>query len=73
MKVIENRLREFRKQKGLTQQDVADYLGLKSSSRIAKWENGHLYPHVKNFIQLLKLYEVSAEKVYENYHDTKIL
>ncbi len=65
MKTIQNNLRHYRELKGLTQQQVATYLGLKSSSRIAKWEKGVLYPHVRNFVQLLKLFEVSAHEIYE--------
>ncbi|MBN9483138.1 MAG: helix-turn-helix transcriptional regulator [Bacteroidetes bacterium] len=50
--------------KGLTQQQVADYLGFKSTARISKWEKGVQYPHLVNFIQLLKLYGANANEIY---------
>lgn len=65
MNTIQNNLRHYRELKGLTQQQVADYLGFKSTARISKWEKGLQYPHVTNFIELLKLYEITAFEVYE--------
>ena len=65
MKHIPIRLREHRLKKGLTQQQVADYLGFVGTDRISKWEAGKMYPHVRNFIQLLRLYEVDAFEVYK--------
>ncbi|OJW96294.1 MAG: hypothetical protein BGO70_01025 [Bacteroidetes bacterium 43-93] len=54
----------YRELKGLTQQQVADYLGFKSTARISKWEKGVQYPHLVNFIQLLKLYGANANEIY---------
>jgi len=64
MKTIQNNLRHYRELKGLTQQQVADYLGFKSTARISKWESGKQYPHVANFIELLNLYGIEATQVY---------
>jgi len=64
MNIIQNNLRHYRELKGLTQQEVADYLGFKSTARISKWEKGLQYPHVTNFIELVKFYEVSAVEIY---------
>ncbi len=65
MKAIQNNLRHYRELKGLTQLQVATYLGLKSSTRISKWEKGVLYPHVRNFVRLLELYEIQATEIYK--------
>ncbi len=65
MKTIQNNLRHYRELKGLTQVQVAQHLGLKSSSRIAKWEKGTMYPHVRHFIRLLKFLEMDPNEVYE--------
>lgn len=65
MKTIQNNLRHYRELKGLTQQQVADYLGFKSSSRIAKWEKGVMYPHVRHFVRLVELFEVTPKEIYE--------
>lgn len=64
MKTIQNNLRHYRELKGLTQQQVADYLGFKSTARISKWEKGLQYPHVTNFILLLVLLETEAQSIY---------
>ena len=64
MKTIQNTLREHRIRKGLTQLQVAEYLGFKSTDRISKWESGLMYPQVTNLFKLAKLYNVSAENLY---------
>jgi len=38
-------IREKRKQLGLTQENVAEYLGL-SIPAVSKWENGTTYPDI---------------------------
>lgn len=64
MKAIQNNLREYRKRKGLTQLQVAQHLGFRSTDRISKWETGKMYPHVINLIKLAKLLETKAEELY---------
>ncbi len=64
MKNIPNKLREYRQLSNLTQSDVAEKLGFKSTDRISRWEKGRQYPHVVNLIQLAKLYGVHAEELY---------
>lgn len=59
-----NNLRAIRKSRGLTLQQVADALLLKSTNRISLWERGLLYPHVTNFLKLLKLYNIEAGDAY---------
>ena len=53
-----NLLRKYRRERGLKQKDVARILGLKSTSRISKWENGSCIPSVKNVLKLSILYRV---------------
>lgn len=62
---IQNSLRFYRIQKGLTQWQVAAHLGFKSIDRISKWEHGVKYPHVTNLFKLAKLYEVSSDRFYD--------
>jgi repressor LexA len=64
MKTIQNSLRHYRELKGLTQQQVADYMGFKSTARISKWEKGVQYPHVNNLFKLAKLFGVKGEDLY---------
>ncbi|USI67009.1 helix-turn-helix domain-containing protein (plasmid) [Lactococcus petauri] len=56
---ITQRLKELRKELGLTQQEVAEQLNiLKESYR--RWENGHSNPNKTSLEKLAKFYEVSA-------------
>ena len=64
MNTIQNNLRHYRELKCLTQQQVADYLGFKSTARISKWEKGVQYPHVTNLLLLAKLFGIHAEELY---------
>lgn len=72
MAYIQNNLRFYRKQKGLSQWDVARALGFKSNDRISKWESGLMYPHVKNLIKLGQLLEVKIEDIYKVTADQNI-
>lgn len=53
-------LRNKRKELELTQEEVADRLGI-SRQAISKWENGNGYPDIDNLILLSKLYGVSVD------------
>lgn len=69
-----NNLRKIRKSKRLSQEDIADALGI-SRQAVAKWENGSAYPDIDNLIllTLLLLYRsgyivgkyISIEKMVE--------
>lgn len=66
MKSIQNNLRYYRKQKGLTQWDVARHLGFKSIDRISKWEAGKQWPHATNLLKMAALFLCHAEQLYSN-------
>ncbi len=66
---IRNNLREHRKRLGLTQRQVADYLGFESSDRISRWEKGLTYPHIINLGNLCKLFIVPAVDLYPDLFD----
>ncbi len=51
-------LRELRKAKGYTQQQVADILGLKNKSTLGSWEVGKSEPDGYTFLSLCKIYDV---------------
>ena len=58
-------IRQCRKQKGVTQKQVAEHLGMNSLDRISKWEHGTLHPHVLTAIKLAKFLGVKVEDFYE--------
>ena len=62
MKTIEFKdiLRELRKERGLTQQQLAEQLKL-SLSIISKWENGKHQPSIEDLKLLVNFFNVSAD------------
>ena len=53
---------ELRKERGLTQGDVATYLGI-SDKAISKWENGTAKPTISNLTKLAELMDLPLEKI----------
>lgn len=49
---IPNTLRKYRRIRHLSQQEIAQVLGIKGSSRVSKWENGECLPSLENAIRL---------------------
>lgn len=62
--IIANNLKAIRKSNNLTQQDLAELLGIRSTNRISRWENGLSYPDVPNLMKILDIYEVGVREVY---------
>lgn len=61
-KEISDRLVKLRKQKGLSQEELAEKLGL-SRQAISKWERCESSPDLDNIIQLAKLYDLSFDEL----------
>jgi len=59
---IANRLVKLRKEKGLSQEELADKLGL-SRQAVSKWERAEASPDTDNLICLAKLYGVSLDEL----------
>jgi len=57
-----NRLYELRKKNNLSQEDVADKLGISRQS-VSKWERAEASPDTDNLISLAKLYNVSLDEL----------
>ncbi len=62
--MMNNKLREIRLKRGLTQKQVAELLGLQCEDRLSHWENGHAMPGIKNLFRLAKIYKVGPENLY---------
>lgn len=60
MSVIMNQLKLLRTQRGLTQEDVAESIGV-SRQALAKWEKGDTLPDIGSCIKLADLFGVSLE------------
>lgn len=61
---IPNNLRQYRKQVGLRQTDVADILGLQCADRLSHWENGTAVPSMVNLFKLAAIYKVAPQELY---------
>ena len=59
---LANRLAELRKQKGLSQEELADKLQV-SRQAVSKWERGEASPDTDNLIELAKIYEISLDEL----------
>lgn len=60
-----NNLKLFRKKFGLTQEQIAERLGV-SRQAVAKWERGDSLPDIDNIIALADLYEVTIDSLVRN-------
>jgi len=59
---IAERLIKFRKEKGLSQEELADKLGL-SRQAVSKWERAEASPDTDNLICLARIYGVSLDEL----------
>lgn len=59
---IANRLQQLRKQKGYSQEQFADELGI-SRQAVSKWERAEASPDTDNLILLARLYGVSLDEL----------
>lgn len=59
---IANRLQKLRKEKGYSQEQLADALGI-SRQAVSKWERAESSPDTDNLICLAKLYGISLDEL----------
>ena len=57
---LHRRLAGLRKKRGLSQQEVADILGV-SRQAVSKWESGQTAPSTENLVRLSGIYGVSVD------------
>lgn len=63
-KSIPNCLRRYRKARGLNQREVAEIMGLKSSSIISRWEKGICLPSSFNIFKLAVVYRTMIDALF---------
>lgn len=59
---IEERIQELRKSKGLSQEQLADILGV-SRQAVSKWEGGQSLPEIEKLIAMSEIFEVSVDYI----------
>ena len=69
---IANRLVQLRKQHGLSQEELAEKLGI-SRQAISKWERAESSPDTDNLISIAKLYNVSLDELLKTDEDPETL
>ena len=69
---ISNKLVKLRKQAGLSQEELADKLGL-SRQAVSKWERAEASPDTDNLICLAKLYGVSLDELLSTEDDPETI
>ncbi len=57
IKLVGNRISQQRKKVGLTQEELADMLGI-SPQAVSKWENGHNLPDIENLMLLAEILKI---------------
>ena len=57
---FEEKIVELRKQKGLSQEELAEQLGV-SRQAVSRWELGQTLPDIPNLVQLCELFGVNAD------------
>lgn len=57
-------IKELRKEKNITQEKLAEYLGI-SFQAVSRWENGLAYPDVTLVPQLARFFEVSTDFLFD--------
>ena len=62
---LANRLYDYRKQSGLSQEELAEKLGISRQS-VSKWERAESCPDTDNLIELAKIYNVSLDELVHN-------
>lgn len=60
MEICFANLKVFRRQRGFTQEDIAEKLGV-SRQAVAKWERGDTFPDILNCIKLADIYGVTVD------------
>lgn len=61
--MLSKNLRYLRRQKGYSQDYIADYLGYKSYTTIQKWEMGASQPPISKLARLCELYQVDLTQL----------
>ena len=65
---LNEQIREHRKKVGLTQEQVANYLGV-STPAVNKWESGSTYPDITLLAPLARLLEIDLNTLF-TFHET---
>lgn len=63
MKATGERIRNLRKERGLTIREVSEYMGFSTDQAVCKWQRGDSLPTVDNLYALSRLLGISMEDI----------
>ena len=63
--MFKNNLKKLRKENNLSQEELADKLGVSRQS-VSKWESGSAYPEMDKTLQLCKMFNVNIDDLLNN-------
>ncbi|MDR0267113.1 helix-turn-helix domain-containing protein [Paenibacillus sp.] len=69
---IGKNIAKMRKEKGMTQMEVADRMGV-SYQAISNWERGETMPDISKLPELANIFEVSIDQILDNQKGTKMV
>lgn len=61
---LPNRLKTYRLGVCLSQKQVAKKLGLSNTSKLSRWEQGHIYPSIEQIFRLCVLYKTIPQLLF---------
>ncbi len=70
-KTLGKRISQFRKQKKLTQYELAEIIGM-DDKNLSRIETGHIYPNVENLEQIIKALDVKAWQLFHEEDELSI-
>lgn len=62
--LLGKRIKELRKKKGLSQEQLAEKVGFETSNSISNVENGYNYPSIQNLEKILKVLDTNFQSVF---------
>ena len=65
-------LRDLRKEKGQTQEEIAEKFGVSSKS-VSRWETGKSLPDLVNLVELADYYEVDIKEIIDGERKSEIM
>lgn len=69
---IGNFLKELRKEKGKTQEEIAEMFGISSRS-VSRWENGNTMPDLGFLVELADYYNVDIREIIDGERKSEIM
>lgn len=72
MEILNKRIGELRKKKGVTQDELAEYMGV-SAQAVSKWENGLSCPDIMALPQLAEYFKVPIDDLFQEENTVRLV